>query len=80
MDQEVEQLGQHVERMLQVVRRLAEENASLRGQLAESRHANQLLQQRISEARVRVESALSRLPVADGALADDDALAADRAQ
>lgn len=67
MDEEVNQLGERIERMLQFVRRLAEENASLREQLAASRSANERLQQRIGEARARVESALARLPLtADG--------------
>lgn len=63
MDQEVDQLGERIERMLQLVRRLADENARLRDQLAASRGANEALQQRIGEARARVESALARLPL-----------------
>ncbi len=63
MDQEVDQLGERVERMLALVRRLADENANLRDQLEASRSANQQLQQRIAEARARVESALARLPL-----------------
>ena len=63
MDQEVDQLGERIDRMLQVVRRLADENANLRDQLAASRGVNQQLQQRIAEARARVESALARLPL-----------------
>lgn len=63
MNQEVDQLGERIDRMLQVVRRLADENANLRDQLAASRNANEQLQQRIAEARARVESALARLPL-----------------
>src|SRR5690606_2303924 len=63
MDQDVDQLGERVERMLELVRRLADENANLRDQLEASRSANQQLQQRIAEARARVESALARLPL-----------------
>jgi uncharacterized protein (TIGR02449 family) len=63
MDQEVEQLGERIERMLQLVRRLADENANLRDQLQASRGASEQLQQRIAEARARVESALARLPL-----------------
>ena len=63
MDHEVDQLGERVERILQVVRRLADENANLRDQLAASRSVNEQLQQRIAEARARVESALARLPL-----------------
>ncbi len=64
MEEEVDQLGERLERMLQVVRRLADENARLREQLAASRGHNEQLQQRIGEARARVESALARLPLA----------------
>lgn len=63
MDQEVDQLGESIDRVLQVVRRLADENASLRDELAASRSVNEQLQQRIAEARARVESALARLPL-----------------
>ena len=63
MDQEVEQLGERIERMLQLVRRLADENANLRDQLQASRGVSEQLQQRIAEARARVESALARLPL-----------------
>ena len=63
MDQEVEQLGERIERMLQLVRRLADENANLRDQLQASHGVNEQLQQRIAEARARVESALARLPL-----------------
>jgi len=59
----VDQLGESIDRVLQVVRRLADENASLRDELAASRSVNEQLQQRIAEARARVESALARLPL-----------------
>ena len=64
MDQELQELGERVERMLSLSRRLADENATLREELAAARLANEQLQQRIGEARARVEAALSRLPVA----------------
>jgi len=63
MDQEVDQLGERIDRILQVVHRLADENARLRDQLAASRSVNEQLQQRIAEARARVESVLARLPL-----------------
>lgn len=63
MDQELQELGERVERMLSLSRRLADENATLRDQLAAARAANEQLQQRMAEARSRVEAALSRLPV-----------------
>jgi uncharacterized protein (TIGR02449 family) len=62
-DEEVARLAERVEHMLALVRRLAEENATLRGELAQSRTATEHLQQRIGEARARVEAALARLPV-----------------
>ncbi|HEY0878712.1 MAG TPA: hypothetical protein VGE10_09690 [Zeimonas sp.] len=60
--QEVERLGERVEQILATVRRLADENASLREQLAASRDTSEHLQQRINEARERVQAALARLP------------------
>lgn len=71
MDQELQELGARVERMLALSRRLADDNATLRDQLAAARVANEQLQQRIAEARARVEAALSRLPApASGAGTD----------
>lgn len=63
MDQELQELGDRVDRVLEISRRLADENATLRDQLAAARVANEQMQQRIAEARSRVEAALSRLPV-----------------
>lgn len=60
--QEIERLGERVEQILVTVRRLADENASLREQLTASRDANEQLRQRIAEARERVQAALARLP------------------
>ncbi len=60
--QEVEALGERVEQILATVRRLADENGSLREQLAASRDDNEHLQRRIAEARERVQAALARLP------------------
>lgn len=62
--QEVEELGERVERILATVRRLAEENESLRTQLAATHDANRHLEQRIAEARERVQAALAHLPAA----------------
>ncbi len=50
--------------MLGIVRRLSDDNAQLKAQLAESRNAQTELQRRMSDARARVEAALSRLPLA----------------
>jgi len=63
MDQELKELGDRVDRVLEISRRLADENATLRDQLVAARVANEQMQQRIAEARARVEAALSRLPV-----------------
>ncbi|NLD69835.1 MAG: hypothetical protein GX644_13605 [Limnobacter sp.] len=70
MDQELQALGERVDRILTLARRLADENATLREQLATARNDNERLQQRIDEARARVETALSRLPAA--LLGEDD--------
>ena len=45
------------------MRRLADENARLSIQLSESRTAHSELQRRMTDARARVEAALSRLPL-----------------
>lgn len=62
MDQELQELGERIERMLSLSRRLADENIALRDQLATATVANEQLQQRIADARARVEAALARLP------------------
>jgi uncharacterized protein (TIGR02449 family) len=62
MDQELQELGERIERMLSLSRRLADENIALRHQLATATVANEQLQQRIADARARVEAALARLP------------------
>jgi uncharacterized protein (TIGR02449 family) len=63
MEQEIQGLSERIERLLATARKLADDNAKLRTALAESRKNNAELQQRINEARARVESALSRLPL-----------------
>ena len=70
MDQELQALGERVDRILTLARRLADENATQREQLVAARNDNERLQQRIDEARARVETALSRLPAA--LLGEDD--------
>lgn len=64
MDEEIQELSERVERLLAVTRRLADENRDLRARVTESQHAYDELQQRMSDARARVEAALSRLPLA----------------
>lgn len=67
MEEELQALQERIERLLQGARRLADDNARLRAELAESNAVRQRLERRMSEARSRVEAALSRLP----AYADD---------
>jgi len=62
MDQEFEQLFERADRLVEIVRRLSQENTRLRAQLAELESAEAGLRNRMNEARERVELALSRLP------------------
>ncbi len=62
MEQELEQLEERIGRLVQLAQRLADENADLRARLDAAGSANRELEQRITEARARVEAALSRLP------------------
>lgn len=62
MEEELQALQDRIERLLQGARRLADENRRLQAELAENREARQRLERRMTEARSRVESALSRLP------------------
>lgn len=62
MDDDLQALEAHVERLLAATRRLADENVELRAQLAQARGRADRLARRIDEARSRVEAALARLP------------------
>jgi uncharacterized protein (TIGR02449 family) len=62
MDEDLQALQERVERLLAVARRLSDENRGLRAELAELRDAKLQMEHRMSEARSRVEAALSRLP------------------
>jgi uncharacterized protein (TIGR02449 family) len=66
MDEELQALQQRIERLLQGSSRLADENRALRAQLAELRDAKLQMERRMTEARSRVEAALSRLPALAG--------------
>lgn len=66
MDQELEQLFDRTRHLLEISRRLAQENANLRTQLEEAQRTRGELQARVDEARTRVETALSRLPMHAG--------------
>jgi uncharacterized protein (TIGR02449 family) len=63
MDIELQALSERVTRLLETSRRLADENRTLKGRLGEAMAARDALEQRVSEARARVESALARLPI-----------------
>lgn len=67
MENDLQALQERIQRLLDGARRLADENSRLKAELAESREARQRIERRMSEARSRVEAALSRLP----AFADD---------
>lgn len=63
MDKDIQVLGERVSRLVEITRRLAEENRALKGRLGDAVSARAELDQRIGEARARVESALARLPI-----------------
>jgi uncharacterized protein (TIGR02449 family) len=62
MEDELQALQERIERLLHGARRLADENRRLAAELAEAREARQRIERRMTEARARVEAALSRLP------------------
>jgi ElaB/YqjD/DUF883 family membrane-anchored ribosome-binding protein len=63
MDQEIQGLGEQIERLLAITRKLGEENSQLKAQLTAALSTNDGMKQRMADARARVESALSRLPL-----------------
>ena len=63
MDNDIQVLGERVSRLVEISRRLAEENRTLKGRLGDAVAARADLEQRVAEARARVESALARLPI-----------------
>jgi len=63
MDKDIQVLGERVSRLVEISRRLADENRALKGRLGDAVAAQADLEQRVSEARARVESALARLPI-----------------
>ena len=63
MEEEIQGLSDRIERVLAGTQRLSSEVQKLRLELAESRKSNAELQQRMTDARVKVEAALSRLPL-----------------
>lgn len=63
MEKELQALGERVSRLVEISRRLAEENRALKGRLGDAVAARESLEQRVADARARVESALARLPI-----------------
>jgi uncharacterized protein (TIGR02449 family) len=63
MENELQALGERVSRLVEISRRLAEENRALKGRLGDAVAARESLEQRVADARARVESALARLPI-----------------
>ena len=66
MDQEIQGLGEQIERLLAITRKLGDENSQLKAQLNSALSTNDGMKQRMADARARVESALSRLPLVSG--------------
>ncbi len=63
MDKDIQVLGERVSRLVEISRRLAEENRALKARLGDAVAGRADLEQRVAEARARVESALARLPI-----------------
>jgi uncharacterized protein (TIGR02449 family) len=63
MEKDLQALGERVSRLVEISRRLAEENRALKGRLGDAVAAREGLEQRVADARARVESALARLPI-----------------
>ena len=62
MHQDLDRLAEQIAHMSGISRRLAEDNARLRAALADADRRHAELEQRMSDARTRVETALARLP------------------
>jgi len=67
MDQDLSELEGRIEQLLGVVRKLAEQNQSLRAELDQAATQRAWLQARMGEARTRVQAVLDRLPRGDEA-------------
>ena len=62
MDDELDALAHRIARITALAQQLSDENRALRERLEAAQQDNAMLQQRMAEARGRVESALARLP------------------
>jgi regulator of replication initiation timing len=63
MNDEINQLAAKLAKLTEFNRRLAAQNNHLKGELADSIRMCDLSQQKLAQARGKVEKALSRLPV-----------------
>ncbi len=63
MKEELDALGVRIDRLLGLMKKLSTENIRLRAELARSEKQCAQMQDRMNEARVRVEAALARLPL-----------------
>ncbi len=66
MEEDVQTLSGHVEKLLANMQRLIDENSRLKAELSSSQSRNNELRQRMADARSRVELALARLPADAG--------------
>ena len=62
MEEDVQTLGEHLDKLLANMHRLIDENARLKAALSSSQSQNDELRQRMADARSRVELALAHLP------------------
>ena len=67
MDQDLSELEARIEQLLAVVRRLSEQNQSMRADLEQASTKHTQLKARMGEARTRVQAVLDRLPRNDEA-------------
>lgn len=63
MEDQLQALQERASRLVEITRKLADDNLALRAQLGVAQATRERLEQRVIEARARVESALSRLPI-----------------
>ena len=62
MNEDIDALSVRIERLLSIMKKLSDDNIRLRNELASSAQQHEQMQQRMTEARSRVEAALARLP------------------
>ena len=65
METDLQLLAERVKRLLEISRQLSDENQLLRGRLGEAAMTQADMQQRLAEARARVDSARLPLPQTD---------------